>query len=102
MTLPSSSTPTTLSRKQSPPSTHTTKASSEFYTPEDVLAGVIEIEDRMGILQKFPLSSLSMGIVTNQHRDMNSPAEASSIAAEMKHFAKMQHGSNYQIDRRLG
>ena len=73
----------------------------EFYDFSEVLAGTIEVENRMGTLEKFPISSLSMGIVTNQHRELHSPAQASSIAAEMKHFAKRQPGSNYQIDRRI-
>ena len=74
----------------------------EFYDTQDVLTGYIELEDRMGRLTRFPPCSLSMGIVTNLHREITSPAEASSIAGEMKSFAKKQHGSNYQIDRRLG
>ncbi len=73
----------------------------EFYDANDVVVGHIEVEDRTGTLRRFPVSSLSMGIVTNEQRKIVSPAEASSIAAEMKSFAKKQHGSNYQIDRRL-
>jgi len=73
----------------------------EFYDANEVLAGAIEVENRMGTLEKFPISSLSMGVATNRHRELHSPAEASSIAAEMKHVAKRQAGSNYQIDRRL-
>ncbi len=72
-----------------------------FYDPEDALTGYIEIEDRMGRLTRFPPCSLSMGIATNGHRELSSPAEASSIAGEMKSFAKKHEGSNYQIDRRF-
>jgi len=73
----------------------------DFYDPADAAAGYVELEDRMGNLTRFPPCSLSMGIVTNQLREIASPAEASSIAGEMKSFAKKQSGSNYQIDRRL-
>lgn len=73
----------------------------EFYDATEAFAGMIEVENRMGTLEKFPISSLSMGIATNAHRTLHSPAEASSIAAEMKHFAKRQPGSSYKIDHRF-
>lgn len=73
----------------------------EFYDPEDAAAGHISVEDRNGVVHDHPVCSLSMGVATNLHRELTSPAEASTIASEMKHFAKMHQGSNYQVDRRV-
>lgn len=71
------------------------------YDAEDLAAGFVEIEDRQGSVRRFDISTLSMGVATNVHRTLEGPGHASAIAAEMKHFAKRQQGSNFQIDRRL-
>jgi hypothetical protein len=44
--------------------------------------------------------SLSIGIVTNQHRRFAHPAQVSELATEMKSYAKTQVGSVFVIDRR--
>jgi hypothetical protein len=43
-----------------------------------------------------------MGVVTNVHRPVASQWEASAVAVEMKEYAKKQHGSSFQVDRRAG
>jgi hypothetical protein len=43
---------------------------------------------------------MSMGVVTNSSRPINTQWEASAVAVEMKEFAKKQAGSAYRIDRR--
>jgi hypothetical protein len=58
------------------------------------------VADRRGERFAFPVVSISIGVVTNIHRPVSSQWEASAIAVEMKEFAKKQHGSSYQIDRR--
>ncbi|MBT8213429.1 MAG: response regulator [Acidimicrobiia bacterium] len=72
----------------------------EFYDTADALQGFIEVTDRRGERHAFPVSSISLGVATNQRREINSEWEASAIASEMKEYAKRQHGSSYQIDRR--
>jgi diguanylate cyclase (GGDEF)-like protein len=72
----------------------------DFYDTADALRGYIEVADRRGERFAFPVVSISMGVVTNTHRPVSSQWEASAIAVEMKEFAKKQHGSSYQIDRR--
>jgi hypothetical protein len=39
-------------------------------------------------------------VATNLRRKITSEWEASAVASEMKEYAKRQHGSSYQIDRR--
>ncbi len=73
----------------------------DFYDPDDAIVGGIDVEDRTGTMRHFPISTLSMGIATNAHRSLEGPGHASAIAAEMKHFAKRQTGSNFQVDRRV-
>lgn len=72
----------------------------EFYDTTDALQGHIEVIDRVGEKQTFPICSLSMGVATNRHRVINSEWEVSAIATEMKEFAKREPGSFYAVDKR--
>jgi PleD family two-component response regulator len=73
-----------------------------FYSPEDRKRGYIETKDRRGLVTRYPLLSMAIGIATSQHRVLTSLGEVSKIGAEMKHFAKetKEKGSGYAIDRR--
>ena len=44
--------------------------------------------------------TLSIGVVTNQHRKFTHTARVSELATEMKSFAKKLPGSVYAVDRR--
>ena len=72
----------------------------DFYDPEDLERGYIEIEDRKGVLQRLPLAGVSVGIATTQIRGFAHYGEAVSVATEMKQFAKREPRSSYAIDRR--
>jgi DNA-binding response OmpR family regulator len=72
----------------------------EFYDTAHALQGHIEVLDRLGETQTFPIASFSMGVATNRHRVLTSEWEVSAIATEMKEYAKRQPGSVYAIDRR--
>lgn len=71
-----------------------------FYDSSDREAGYIERANRLGILTKIPLMTLSVAVVTNQNRDINHPGEMSAIAAELKSYLKSFPGSNFKIDQR--
>jgi diguanylate cyclase (GGDEF)-like protein len=72
----------------------------EFYEPEDVARGYVEIEDRRGIMQRIPLAGISVGIATTLVRRFEHYGEAVTVATEMKQFAKREPRSSYAIDRR--
>lgn len=72
----------------------------QLYEPEDANRGHIELTDRRGQLQRFPLASVSIGIATNAIRSIPTHWEAAEIASEMKHVAKTKRGSAIAIDRR--
>ncbi len=71
-----------------------------LYEPEDADRGFIELVDRRGQLQRFPMVSVSIGVASNAIRPLHSHWEASEVAAEMKHVAKSHSGSTIAIDRR--
>ena len=72
----------------------------DFYDTADALQGYIEVADRRGERHAFPISSISLGIATNERRAIGSEWEASALASEMKEYAKRQQGSTFEIDRR--
>jgi diguanylate cyclase (GGDEF)-like protein len=76
--------------------------SPSFYSEEDRQRGYIVTKDRQGRESRFPLLSMAIGVVTNQHRALRSLGEVSTIGAEMKRFAKesKENGSYYAVDRR--
>ena len=70
------------------------------YNEQDRRAGYYFGKDRRGQLHRVPLMTLSIGIVTNQHRRFAHPAQVSELATEMKSYAKTQPGSVFVVDRR--
>lgn len=72
------------------------------YTPEDRARGFFYGYDRRGEEYEVPLMTLSIGVVTTEHRRFTHPAEISELATEMKTYAKTRRGSVYVVDRRRG
>ena len=70
------------------------------YNEQDRRAGYYFGKDRRGQLHRVPLMTLSIGIVTNEHRRFAHPAQVSELATEMKSYAKTQPGSVFVVDRR--
>ncbi len=72
----------------------------KFFTEEDFENGYIEVENRKGIIEKFPLTSLSIGVVVADEGRFHNILEIGEIGAQVKHAAKSVMGSSYAIDRR--
>jgi diguanylate cyclase (GGDEF)-like protein len=76
------------------------EAMPELYDTLDLERGAVEIEDRQGTMQRFPLLSVSIGGVTTERRRFGHFGEVVEVAAEMKRVAKRAAGSSYALDRR--
>lgn len=70
------------------------------YSEQDQRAGYFFGKDRRGHLHRVPLMTLSIGVITNSRRNFTSAREVSSLATEMKSYAKTLPGSVYSVDRR--
>lgn len=70
------------------------------YGAQDRRAGYFFGKDRRGHLHRVPLMTLSIGIVTNEHRNFKHPGQISELATEMKSYAKTLPGSKFVVDRR--
>lgn len=70
------------------------------YSRADRERGHYLAEDRQGTVRETPLMSISIGCVTNIHREFTHPARVSELANEMKSYAKTFPGSLFVVDRR--
>ena len=70
------------------------------YDDADRERGYIEVENRRGELERFPILSVSIGVATTDRRSFGHPGEVVSVATELKEFAKRTAGSTYVFDRR--
>jgi diguanylate cyclase (GGDEF)-like protein len=75
-------------------------AAQELYDNEDRDRGYVEVVNRRGELQRFPVLTISIGIATTEKRSFQHYAEAVAVATEMKQFTKGATGSSWAIDRR--
>jgi diguanylate cyclase (GGDEF)-like protein len=76
------------------------RVSPMFYNEIDRKNNYIIAHDRQGKEQKFPLLSVSIGIVSNEFRKIEHVAQVGEIGAELKAFAKQKEGSNFVKDMR--
>ncbi|MBI3091410.1 MAG: diguanylate cyclase [Candidatus Tectomicrobia bacterium] len=73
---------------------------ANFYDVKDRLRGYIEAVDRQGQCGRVPLLTVSIAVVTNEGQTLQHYGEFSSVASELKKYAKSQPGSVYVKDRR--
>jgi diguanylate cyclase (GGDEF)-like protein len=71
-----------------------------LYDVDDRTNGYVEVTNRRGDLQRFPLLTLSIGIASTEKRAFRHYAEAVTVAMEMKQFTKDTGASSWSIDRR--
>ena len=71
-----------------------------FFTDDDVEKGYIEVANRKGIIEQFPLTSLSIGVVIAYAGRFHNILEIGEVGAQVKHAAKSVMGSSYAIDKR--
>ena len=72
----------------------------EYFTEEDRKRGYIEVANRRGILEDFPLTSISIGVVVAEPGKFSNILEIGEVGAQVKHLSKTVMGSSYVIDRR--
>lgn len=73
----------------------------EYLTEEDYNRGYLEVPNRRGIVERFPITSLSAGIVEVFPGKFSGILEIGEAGAQVKKRAKQIEGSSYFIDRRI-
>ena len=72
----------------------------KFFNDTDIERGYIEVCNRKGIIEEFPLTSISIGVVVADKKRFSNILEIGEVGAQVKHVAKTTMGSSYAIDRR--
>ena len=72
----------------------------KYYTDEDLERGYVEVANRRGIIEKFPIISLSIAVVEIENGNFRNTLEIGEVSAQVKHLAKTETGSAYVINRR--
>ena len=73
---------------------------TKFFTEEDSEKGYIEVANRKGVIEQFPLTAISIGVVEADKGRFANMLEIGEVGAQVKHMAKSIIGSSYAIDRR--
>lgn len=72
----------------------------KYFNEEDRERGYLEVPNRKCILEQFPLTTISIGVVIVDKGRFHNALEIGEVAAQVKHLAKTTPGSTYIIDRR--
>lgn len=72
----------------------------KYFTKDDIEKGYLEVANRRGIIEQFPLTSLSIGVVAVEPGEYKNSLEIGEVGAQVKHLAKTQVGSAYAVNRR--
>ena len=72
----------------------------KYFNEEDVKKGYLEVPNRKCIVEEFPLTSISIGVVVAHRGRFHNVLEIGEVGAQVKHLAKTTMGSAYSIDRR--
>lgn len=72
----------------------------QYFSKEDVQKGYLEVANRRGIMEQFPLITISIGVVDVEVGRFRNVLEIGEVGAQVKHLAKTVMGSAYVIDRR--
>ena len=72
----------------------------EYFNKEDIERGYLEVANRKGIIEQFPITAISIGVVQVHPGEYQNHLEIGEVGAQIKHLAKTQMGSAYAINRR--
>jgi len=75
------------------------EATRLLYSPDEWDRGYYEAVDRAGNLQKFPLVTVSTGVLTTARDGMDDLRRVAQVAAEVKKMAKAIPGNSLFVDR---
>lgn len=72
----------------------------KYFNEDDLKKGYLEVPNRKGIIEDFPLTTISVGAVEVTPGRFKNALEIGEEGAQVKHLAKTIPGSTYVIDRR--
>ncbi len=74
----------------------------EYYSDDDVEKGYVKILNRRGKLEKYPLMTVTVAMISNKYRKYATVLELGEDGANVKKKAKAINGSTFLENRRRG
>ena len=72
----------------------------DYFNEIDKERGYVEVPNRKNIIEQFPLTSISIGVVVVHKGRFKNTLEIGEVGAQVKHLSKITPGSAYVIDKR--
>ena len=72
----------------------------KYYNDCDIERGYLEVPNRKGIIEQYPLTSISIGVVVVDSVNYANILQIGEIGAQVKHIAKTMPGNTYAVNRR--
>lgn len=76
------------------------KFAVDYYNEVDVERGYVEVANRRGIIEQFPLTTISIAVLEVDSKIYKTTLEIGEVAGQIKHRAKTVPGSTYVINKR--
>ena len=76
------------------------KFAVDYYNEVDVERGYVEVANRRGIIEQFPLTTISIAVLEVDSKIYKTTLEIGEVAGQIKHKAKEVLGSTYVINKR--
>ncbi|MBQ7411011.1 MAG: diguanylate cyclase [Clostridia bacterium] len=76
------------------------KFAVDYYNEIDVERGYVEVANRRGIIEQFPLTTISIAVLEVDSKIYKTTLEIGEVAGQIKHRAKTVPGSTYVINKR--
>ena len=76
------------------------KSVKQFYSEEDLKIGSIRLPNRKGRIEKYPIMTLTVAMISNRYKHYTNPLEIGEDGAGVKKKAKKIPGSTFLEDRR--
>lgn len=71
----------------------------DYFTQEHIAKGFIEVENRKGVMEEFPLTSISIAVV-EVNNNFHNILEIGEVGAQVKRLSKSIQGSTYVVNKR--
>ena len=76
------------------------KYAVDYYNDIDVERGFVEVANRRGIIEQFPLTTISIAVLEVDSKIYKTTLEIGEVAGQIKHKAKGILGSTYVVNKR--
>lgn len=77
-----------------------TDSLTKLVRPEDLRAGYLEAVGRTGSVDRYPILSITLAMITNEYLAIDHVARVGDLASDVKHLGKSVLGSVFVRDRR--